>query len=73
MTSRIVHEVSGKTAALPEDLQREVLEFVESLLRKTCTTAKNKRSLQSTRGIFADSGVKITADDIAEVRREMWS
>lgn len=32
-----------------------------------------KRPFRSVRGIFASGGVKITEEDIAEVRREMWA
>ncbi len=73
MSSRMIQEVSEKTASLPLDLQREVLDFVEFMLQKTQATTQKKRSYRSVRGIFAESGVKITEDDIAEVRREMWS
>lgn len=73
MSSRMVQEVSEKTAALPQELQREVLHFVEFMLQKTQPTTPKKPPFRSVRGIFANSGVKITEDDIADVRREMWN
>ena len=72
MSSRMVQEVSEKTASLPLELQREVLDFVNFMLQKTKTTPLKKPPFRSVRGIFANSGVKITADDIDEIRREMW-
>jgi len=57
-----------KLRTLPPEKQQEVLHFVESLQRK----ARGKRPGRSLRGLWADLGVTITAEDIAEARREMW-
>jgi hypothetical protein len=73
MSSRVLQEVTEKTASLPLDLQREVLDFVEFMLQKTKATIPKKTPFRSVRGIFSNSGVKITEEDIAEVRREMWN
>jgi hypothetical protein len=52
---------------LPPDKQQEVLDFVR-FLRQQTQPARPHRPLK---GLWA--GVHITEDDIAEVRREMWS
>ena len=64
----LAEAVVGKIKALPEDKQREVLDFVEFLAEKG--TARRPR--RSPMGLWSDLGVTITADDIAEARREMW-
>ena len=53
---------------LPPEKQHEVLEFVQSLR----SPAKAKRPLKSAEGLWADLGIVITEEDIAELRREMW-
>ena len=57
--------VLEKLLKLPVDKQKEVLDFVESLEKKS----GSRRSLK---GLWADLGVNISPDDIAEARREMW-
>ncbi|MBI1983227.1 MAG: DUF2281 domain-containing protein [Acidobacteria bacterium] len=53
---------------LPPEKQEKVLGYAESL--KTGSAAKRPR--RSLRGLWADLGVEITEEDIAEARREMW-
>ena len=50
------------------DKQKEVLDFVESLEKK----ASQHYSRRSLKGLWTDLEVNISADDIAEARREMW-
>jgi hypothetical protein len=57
-----------KLRALPPDKQREAIDFVEYLHQKSAATGP-KRSLK---GIWADLGLDITEDDIAQARSEMW-
>ena len=57
-----------KLRVLPPDKQQEVLDFIEFLQRKA-KIAQPRRSLE---GLWADLGVDITEEEIAEVRREMW-
>ena len=57
-----------KLLKLPVDKQKEVLDFVESLEKK----AGQRRSRRSPKGLWADLGLDISAEDIAEARREMW-
>lgn len=61
--------VLEKLLKLPLDKQKEVLDFVESLEKKT--TPKDRR--RSFKGLWADLGVSISPEDIAEARREMWA
>ena len=60
--------VLTKLRALPVDKQQEVLDFVEFLAQKI-GAQKPRRSLK---GLWADLGIDITEEDIAEARREMW-
>ena len=53
---------------LPPDLKREAIHFVEFLQTKVKTKAP-RRSLY---GALADLDIKITEEDIAEARKEMW-
>ena len=62
--------VVERLKALPPDKQREVLDFVESLHAKNGGARKPLKSLL---GLWADLNVKVTEEDIAEARREMWS
>jgi hypothetical protein len=65
----IEKSVLEKLLKLPADKQKEVLDFVESLEKK----AVNRRSRRNLKGLWADLGVSISPEDIAEARREMWS
>lgn len=67
-TEQIEQTVLTKLRALPPDKQQEVLDFVEFLEQKN--GAKPPR--RSLKGLWADLGVEITEEDIAEARREMW-
>lgn len=53
---------------LPLEKQREVLDFVESLEKE----AARRRPRRSLKGLWADLGVRVSLEDIAEARREMW-
>jgi hypothetical protein len=64
----IEQSVIEKLRALPLEKQREVLDFVESLQSQTAS----RRLRKGLKGLWADLGVRITEDDIAEARREMW-
>ncbi len=60
--------VLEKVKVLPPNRKQEVLDFVEFLEEKE-TKPQPRRSLY---GILADSDLKISEEDIAEARREMW-
>ena len=60
--------VVDRVRALPPDKQQEVLDFAEFLHQKAAV----KRPRRSLEGLWADLGPPVTADEIAEARREMW-
>jgi hypothetical protein len=60
--------VLEKLRVLPLEKQREVLDFVEFLERKTVP----KPSPRSVMGALAHLNIHVTEEDIAEARREMW-
>lgn len=65
----VEQEILEQLRQLPQEKQQEVLDFVAFLREKT-TPKKPRRSLK---GLCADLNIKITEQDIAEARREMWS
>ena len=58
----------GKASETAPDKQKEVLDFVETL-EKNAGATRHRRSLK---GLWADLGVEVSSEDIAETRREMW-
>ena len=60
--------LEGLRALSPEE-QAQVLRFIEDLREKQREAGRERRSLE---GLWADLGVHITEEDIAEARREMW-
>ncbi|HVG17642.1 MAG TPA: DUF2281 domain-containing protein [Blastocatellia bacterium] len=67
-TETIEQSVLEKLRALPPEKQQEVLDFVEFLEHKAVAN-RPRRSLM---GLCADLKIRITEEDIAEARREMW-
>ena len=65
----ISERVLDKLRDLPPEKQRAVLEFVESLEEN----GEPKAPLKSLEGLWAKYDINITEEDIAEMRREMWS
>lgn len=55
--------------ALPPEKQAEVLKLAESLKQDT----QIKRPRKSGRGLWADLGISLSAEDIDEARKEMWN
>ena len=55
---------------LPPVRQQEILDFAEFLHRKESSGVKVPR--RSLEGALAHLGIKLTEEDIAEARREMW-
>ena len=64
----IDEEVLGKVRALLPEKQQEVLDFLEFLGRKA-SPANRKQRL---RGLCANLGVHLSAEEIDELRRDMW-
>jgi len=65
----IEKSVLEKLLKLPVEKQKEVLDFVESLEKKTGPSPQRRRSLK---GLWSDLGAEVSPEDIAEARREMW-
>jgi EAL domain-containing protein (putative c-di-GMP-specific phosphodiesterase class I) len=65
----IEQQVLEKLRDLPPEKQKEVLDFVDFLKKKNGGPKKPLRSLLR---LWSDLNVHITAEDIAEARREMW-
>jgi hypothetical protein len=64
----IVEAITEKVRALPPHKQQEVLDFVECLLQKEPSRGPRRSII----GLWADLGISITEEDIADARREMW-
>jgi hypothetical protein len=60
----IAEEVKG----LPAEKQQEVLDFVEFLKARS----RQARPFRSLYGLWANRGLDVTPDELAEARREMW-
>ncbi len=86
-TVSLVEDIAAKVAALPVEWQRLVLYFVEFIMQRAANNgaagpaSENKdksgglmalEPLRGFEGIWANSGVEITAEEIAETRTEMW-
>jgi len=56
----------AKLRELPGDQQRKVLDFASSL------RTNPKRPRKSLHGLWKDSGVSISDEDIAAARKDMW-
>jgi hypothetical protein len=63
----IERSVLKRLLKLPVDKQKEVLAFLESLEKQA--GHRHRRSLKD---LWADLGVDISPEDIAEARREIW-
>lgn len=55
--------------ALPPDRQQTVLDFAQYLRTRLAPPAERPTGY----GLWADLGVDISDEDIAEARREMWA
>jgi hypothetical protein len=64
----IEQELIEKLRKLSPEKQEEVLRFVDLLIEADAA----KRPRRSLLGLWTDLNIHITAEDIAEARREMW-
>ncbi len=53
---------------LPPDKQQELLDHAERLKAEI----QPKKPLKNVKGLWADLGISLSADDIEKARREMW-
>ena len=73
----LVEEITVKSASLPFELQREVLDFVDFVAHKRTKasnqteTTEKKLPFRSVRGILKRN-LENLENDLTEVRREMW-
>jgi hypothetical protein len=65
----IADRIAQKVKSLPTDKQLEVLDFVESLRSRS----DEKLPRPTGKGLWSDLGIKITEEEIAQARKEMWS
>jgi hypothetical protein len=54
--------------SLPPEKQQELLEHAERLKAEN----QLKKPLRSVKGLWADLGIALSAEDIDEVRRDRW-
>ena len=67
----IVKEITDTTNALPFELQREVLDFVEFISRKH--KVSKARSFKTVRGMLKHRDLNSLESDLSEIRNEIWS
>ena len=65
----IEETIIARLRELPEAQQQTVLHFVEFLIARNL----NDTAPHSLMGAWANMGIDITEEDIAEARRDMWS
>jgi len=75
--TNLVEEITVKSASLPFELQREVLDFVDFVAHKRTEAANQTKTIEkrppfrSVRGILKRN-LENLENDLTEVRREMW-
>ena len=73
MAESLVEEIIAKSAALPIEKQREVLDFVEFILHKEVGRQRPQpRQPFATMEGMLPRQIENFETDLAEVRREMW-
>lgn len=86
VTTSLLDDITQKVAALPVELQRETLDFIEWLIHKArngaaapsaagteqAAAADEPPVVKSIFGLWGDRHIGITNEEITEARREMW-
>ncbi len=70
MANNLTKEIATKAAMLPDDLQSEALQFVESLLARQSNTRGNKQPFASVKGIL-QGNYDTLEGDISEMRHDL--
>lgn len=70
MNTELVDQIAAKASALPVELQRKTLEYVESL-EQEITMKKNSKPFRSVKGTI-QSNLNNLEKDLSEIRAEMW-
>ena len=65
----VEEDLLNKVRTLPLEKQRKVLDFVQRLEEPT----SKKKAGKSLAGLWAKYKIDISAEDIKELRREMWA
>jgi hypothetical protein len=63
----LAQQILERLQSLPPDQQKEVLHFADSLRSRLAGGPRRKL-----KGLWADLGVSVSEDDIAQARRELW-
>jgi len=71
MVTNLAEEIATKAAMLPDDLQSEALQFVESLLARQSNGPDSKREFINVKGILQGNYDSLD-EDIRAMRREAW-
>lgn len=66
----VLESIVETVKELPFDQQKELLHYAEFLSSKKKANIKSPR--KSLYGLWANRGIDITEEDIAEIRQEMW-
>ena len=66
----IAEAVAKSVEALPPEKQEEVLDFVEFV--RSRPDHQQRGALKSIRGLWKDSGIHVSEEDLRKARREMW-
>jgi hypothetical protein len=60
-------QILERVRGLPPELQQQVLDFADSVRERAATGPRRKL-----KGLWADLGISVSEEDIAEARREIW-
>ena len=71
MATDLTEEIAAKAAMLPDDLQSEALQFIESLLARQSNSSDKKQPSKSVKGILRGNYDTLD-EDIREMRRETF-
>ena len=71
MATNLTEEIAAKAAKLPDDLQSEALQFVESLLARQSNASDKKQPFESVKGIL-HGNYDTLDEELREMRREAW-
>ena len=71
MRRNLTKAIATNAAMLPDDLQSEALQFVESLLARQSNARARKQPFESVKAIL-QGNYDALDEDIKEMRREAW-
>lgn len=71
MATNLTKEIAAKVALLPNNLQREALEFVELLVAREQNARESKQPFESVEGTL-QGNYDTLEEDISKMRCEAW-